>query len=113
MNASFIIILADHHDDHDHDDHNHAHCPGDSDDGCGANSKCTFLSNHFVCTCEKGYTGNGSICLGMCWLAYILMKVWPKIGCCIPWKVFGLTHEYNLPAPVSLLVYAYISIEYR
>ena len=34
-------------------------------DNCHENSNCTNINGSFVCSCERGHTGNGTVCEGI------------------------------------------------
>ena len=39
-------------------------CADATTDNCDSNSMCTNAPGSFTCTCNQGYTGNGTVCFG-------------------------------------------------
>ena len=54
-------------------------CELDTDD-CDENAECTDTIGSFNCTCNFGYSGNGTFCCESCWLSvyfYAIINIFP------------------------------------
>jgi hypothetical protein len=68
-------------------------------DNCHQNSNCTNIDGSFLCTCDSGYTGNGTVCQGI--IDVVEFAIWENKS---QWKSSDKNRNYNLVHRASALI---------
>ena len=65
---------------------------------CDSNATCTDVAGSFTCTCNQGYTGNGTTCTGEYTISTLLyLRGWNKGA-----VLYYILHTYNAKPLISL-----------